>query len=148
MSWRHSDAIGGLAVVALGVMVLAGALTTPDVPFGVVGPAVLPSIFGGLILLSGLWLVVGSRGAPAATVEALDVRPLALSAVAIAAYFVAFVPLGFVVSSVAFFVTMARILGSRAIVRDVIAGSAFVVGLYALFQMVLTVDLPQGVLPL
>ena len=135
-------------VVALGVVVLAGALTTPDVPFGVVGPAVLPSIFGGLVLLSGLWLVVSSRGTREAAVEALDVRPLALSALAIAVYFAAFVPLGFVASSVAFFVAMARILGSRALVRDVIAGSGFVVGLYALFQMLLTVDLPQGVLPL
>jgi len=148
VSWRHSDAVGGLAVVALGVVVLAGALTTPDVAFGVVGPAVLPSIFGALVVLSGLWLVIASRGVPEVAVEALDVRPLALSAIAVGAYFAAFVPLGFVVSSVAFFVAMARVLGSRALVRDILAGSAFVVGLYALFQMLLTVDLPQGVLPL
>lgn len=134
-------------VVALGVVVLAGALTTPDVPFGVVGPAVLPSIFGGLILVSGAWLVLSSATAHGARLEALDVRPLALSALAIALYFGAFVPLGFVVSSVVFFVAMARILGSRATARDVLAGAGFVIGLYVLFQSLLTVDLPRGVLP-
>ena len=148
MSWRHSDAVGGLLVVALGVVVLAGALTTPDVQFGVVGPAVLPSIFGALVVLAGVWLVLGSRGAPAAAIEALDMRPLALSALAVGAYFAAFVPLGFIVSSLAFFVGMARILGSRALLRDVVAGGAFVIGLYALFELLLTVDLPRGVLPL
>lgn len=147
MSWRHSDAVGGLLAIALGVVVLAGALTTPDVAFGVVGPAVLPSIFGSLVILSGLWLVVASRWTSAPAAVTLDVRPLALSAVAIAAYFAAFVPLGFVLSSIAFFVGMARILGSRASARDLLAGTAFVVALYALFQMLLTVDLPQGVLP-
>lgn len=134
-------------VVALGVVVLAGALTTPDVPFGVVGPAVLPSIFGGLILVSGVWLVLTSGTAHGARLEALDVRPLALSALAIALYFAAFTPLGFVVSSVVFFVAMGRILGSRATARDVLAGAGFVIALYVLFQSLLTVDLPRGVLP-
>ena len=147
MSWRHSDAVGGLLAVALGVVVLAGALTTPDVAFGVVGPAVLPSIFGSLVVLSGLWLVAASRWAAAPVPVTLDPRPLALSAAAIAAYFATFVPLGFVLSSIAFFVGMARILGSRALVRDLVAGIAFVIALYALFQMLLTVDLPQGLLP-
>ena len=148
MTWRHSDAVGGLLAIALGVVVLAGALTTPDVAFGVVGPAVLPSIFGSLVVLSGLWLVVASRWTPEAAPMTLDARPLALSAIAIAAYFAAFVPLGFVLSSITFFVSMARILGSHALARDILAGTAFVIALYALFQMLLTVDLPSGVLPI
>ncbi|MGI8877044.1 MAG: tripartite tricarboxylate transporter TctB family protein [Candidatus Limnocylindria bacterium] len=148
MTLRHPDAIGGLAVVALGVVVLAGALTTPDVQFGVVGPAVLPSVFGILVVLSGLWLTAVSLRADPPVIEALDARPLTLAVIAVALYFAAFVPLGFIVSSVAFFFGLSWILGSRAVLRDAVASVGFVLALYVLFERLLTVDLPGGVLPL
>lgn len=148
MTQRHPDAIGGLAVAALGVVVLAGALTTPDVQFGVVGPAVLPSVFGALVILSGVWLTLTSLRAEPPVIEALDVRPLIQSVIAIGLYFAAFVPLGFIVSSTIFFFALAWILGSRSVLRDALASAGFVVALYLLFERLLTVDLPAGVLPL
>ena len=148
MTHRHPDAIGGLAVAALGVVVLAGALTTPDVQFGVVGPAVLPSAFGALVILSGVWLTLTSLRAEPPVIAALDVRPLLQSVIAVALYFAAFVPLGFIVSSTIFFFALAWILGSRSVLRDALASAGFVVALYLLFERLLTVDLPAGVLPL
>jgi len=40
-----------------------------------------------------------------------------------------------------------RILGSRALVRDVIATVVFVACVYLLFVKFLTIDLPHGLLP-
>lgn len=148
MTRRHPDAIGGLAVATLGVVVLAGALTTPDVQFGVVGPAVLPSVFGVLVIISGLWLTLTSLRAEPPVIDALDLRPLIQSVIAIALYFAAFVPLGFIVSSTIFFFALAWILGSRSVLRDALTSAGFVVALYLLFERLLTVDLPAGVLPL
>lgn len=148
MSLRHPDAIGGLVVVALGAVVIAGALTTPATQFGVVGPAVLPMIFGVVVIAAGVWLALVSLSAERPELEVLDLRPLLLAAVAVAAYLAAFVPLGFILSSVVFLVAMARVLGSRALVRDAVAGVGFVTALYLLFERFLTVDLPNGVLPL
>lgn len=148
MTQRHPDAIGGLAVAALGVVVLAGALTTPDVQFGVVGPAVLPAVFGALVIFAGVWLTLTSLRAEPPVLPALDPRPLIQSVIAIALYFAAFVPLGFILSSTAFFFALAWILGSRSVLRDALSSAGFVVALYVLFERLLTVDLPAGVLPL
>ena len=97
------------------------------------------------MLLSAVWLLrdaLATKTAPA--LGDVDVAPLALTALALLGYFLAFVPLGFILSSVAFLVVEARILGSRALVRDVIASVALVLALYVLFVYFLTVRLPQG----
>ena len=148
MGWRHPDAIGGLAVAALGVVVIAGALTTPATQFGVVGPAVLPTVFGVAVIASGVWLAGVSLRATPPALDPLDRRPLLLTTVAVAAYLAAFVPVGFLLSSAVFLVVAARILGSRAVLRDAVAAVLFVVLLYVLFERLLTVDLPGGILPL
>lgn len=140
--------IGAAAIAVLAVITLVGGLTTPDPGFGVVGPAVLPTIIGALMLLTAIWLAIDvARGTPLPVTEALDRRPFAYSVAATAALLFAFVPLGFVISASAFLIAQARILGSRNLVRDVIASLAFIVGLYVLFVQVLTIALPKGPLP-
>jgi putative tricarboxylic transport membrane protein len=146
---RHPDVAGAIGVALVGVMVVAGALLTPDPGFGVVGPAALPLVFGGLIFVSAAWLLrdaLTGRNRPE-TVP-VDAVPLALSALALAGYFAIFIPVGFVLSSIAFLVVEARILGSRALVRDLIASGLFVLALYLVFTRFLTVGLPRGPLPL
>jgi putative tricarboxylic transport membrane protein len=146
---RDPDVIGAAIVATVGVLVIAGALTTPDPGFGVVGPGVLPAAIGVLMLGSAGWLLRDALlGRARSAVEALDGRPLALSALALAAFFAAFVPLGFVLASTAFLVVEARILGSRALLRDLLVAAGFVVVLYLLFVRFLTINLPTGPLPL
>jgi len=145
---RNPDVIGAAAIAVIAVITLAGGLTTPDPGFGVVGPAVLPTIIGALMLVTAVWLFVDvARGAPAPQTEALDRRPFAYTVAATAAFLFAFVPLGFVISATAFLIAQARILGSRHLVRDVIASLGFIVGLYVLFVQFLTIALPKGPLP-
>lgn len=148
MTSRSPDVIGAALVAVLAVITLVGGLTTPDPGFGVVGPAVLPTIIGVLMLATALWLAVDvARGAQPPRTEPLDRRPFAFSVAATAAFLFAFVPLGFVISAAAFLIAQARILGSRHLVRDIIASLAFIVGLYVLFVRFLTIALPKGLLP-
>ena len=56
MSLRHPDAIGVIAIVVLGALVIYGGATTPDPGFGVVSPAAFPVVLGVLMLASAAWL--------------------------------------------------------------------------------------------
>lgn len=145
---RDPDVIGALAIFVIGIVSIAAALTTPDPGFGVVGPAVLPTALGVLVVVSAIWLARDAlaRREPM-VLDPLDRRPLTASLVATAVYLAAFVPLGFILSSAAYLMAEARILGSTRPVRDAIAAVAVVVGLYLVFVRFLTVELPRGPLP-
>ena len=148
MNPRNPDVIGAAAIAVLAVITLVGGLTTPDPGFGVVGPAVLPTIIGVLMFVTAVWLAVDvARGSPPPQTEALDRRPFAYTVAATGAFLFAFVPLGFVISASAFLIAQARILGSQHLVRDVVASLAFIVALYVLFVQFLTIALPKGPLP-
>jgi hypothetical protein len=146
---RYPDVLGAIAMGLFGVVVVAGALLTPDPGFGVVGPAALPLTFGALIFLTAAWLLRDALAGvnPPAAVP-LDGRPLLLSGLALVVYILLFLPAGFLIASIAFLIAEARVLGSRALRRDVIASVLFVVALYVVFTQFLSVGLPRGPLPL
>ena len=145
---RDPDVVGALVIFVIGIVSIAAALTTPDPGFGVVGPAVLPTALGILVLVSAVWLAwEGLTRAAAPALAELDRRPLVASLIATGAYLAAFLPVGFVLSSVVYLAAEARILGSARPVRDLIASVAVVVGLYLLFVRFLGIDLPRGPLP-
>jgi putative tricarboxylic transport membrane protein len=143
------DVIGALAILVIGIVAIAAALTTPDPGFGVVGPAVLPAALGVLVLVCAAWLAWEAlTRREVVTVDPLDRRPFAATLVATAVYLTAFVPLGFIVSSAAYLVAEARLLGSTRTLRDAIASVALVLALYVLFVRFLGVELPRGPLPI
>ena len=69
-------------------------------------------------------------------------------AVALVAYVLVLEPLGYVVATALFFPLASRALGSRALVRDGVAGIVFAVAVDALFTRVLAVPLPIGIVGL
>jgi putative tricarboxylic transport membrane protein len=144
---RHPDAIGALAIVIVGVLVIYGGATTPDPGFGVVGPAVFPVAIGVLMLASAAWLARDALGSAIPLLAPVDRGPFLGTIATTGAYLVAFPILGFVLSSTLFLIVQARILGSRALWRDVIATVLFVAAIYVLFVRFLTIDLPHGPLP-
>ena len=148
MNPRHPDAIGALAIATVAILVIAGGLTTPDPGFGVVGPAAFPIVIGVLMLISAVWLARDALGAALPTLDPIDRGPFIATAITTGAFLVAFVPIGFILSSATFLVVQSRILGSRALIRDVIVAVLFVAALYVLFVRLLTIDLPHGPLPL
>jgi len=144
---RHPDAIGVIAIVVVGALVIYGGVTTPDPGFGVVSPAAFPIVLGVAMLASAAWLARDLIGATAPSLDPIDRRPFFATVVATGAYLLAFVPAGFVLSSLVFFPVQSRILGSRLLVRDVIATVVFVAVVYLVFVKFLTIDLPHGPLP-
>jgi hypothetical protein len=95
-----------------------------------------------------VWLLFDTlRQRQAPSMESFERGPFAATAIATAVFLAAFVPVGFVISATAFLVVEARILGSRATLRDAIASFVFVLAVYWLFVGFLTVDLPNGPLP-
>lgn len=147
MNLRHPDAVGAIAVGVLAIIVLYGGVTTPDPGFGVVAPAAFPTVLGVLMLGSAVWIGLDSRGKAPPVLEPVDRRPLLLTVIATGLFLAAFVPLGFVISATLFLIAEAWILGSRHLVRDVIASVIFIAALYVLFVKYLTIDLPRGPLP-
>ena len=147
MTLRHPDAIGAIAIAVLAIVVLYGGLTTPDPGFGVVSPGTFPTLLGVLMLGTGLWVGLDARGKAIPTLEPVDHRPFWLTVLATGLFLAAFVPLGFLISATLFLIAEAWILGSRQLVRDVIASVLFISALYVLFVKFLTIDLPRGPLP-
>lgn len=73
-----------------------------------------------------------------------DWRTLGLMAVALAGLILLWRPLGFILTATLFLVAGARVLGSRSLIRDVVAGVLVSVGTYALFTRLLGLELPAG----
>lgn len=67
---------------------------------------------------------------------------------ALAAYALLLVPAGYWQATTLFFVAVARVLGSRRLVRDVLAGLVLALATYFLFDRLLGITLPPGLIRL
>ncbi len=64
------------------------------------------------------------------------------------AYALVMEPVGYPLSTLLFFVPVARLLGSRSLVRDVVIGLVLGFGLFTAFTQFLGVSLPAGLTPI
>lgn len=144
-----------LLAIAIAVLVATTAIRSQE-GYAATGPRFVPLVVGVLLLvLSLLFLArtfvrpdvdLAERAAREAAVTEWA-RPLSVVA-ALLAYAFLMEPLGYVVATTLFFVAVARILGSRAAVRDLLAGAAIALVLYVAFTQFLGVDLPAGLTPI
>jgi putative tricarboxylic transport membrane protein len=147
----------GLILLAIAIAVLAGTTAIRSQEgYAATGPRFAPLLVGVLLLvLSVLFLArtvvrpdvdLAERAArEAATTD--WARP-ALVVAALLAYAFLMEPLGYVVATALFFLVTARILGSRAPLRDALAGLAIALVMYVAFTQFLGVDLPAGLTPI
>jgi putative tricarboxylic transport membrane protein len=146
----------GAVLLGIGVVALVATFSIRGGrdPWALTGPRLFPLIASiALIVLSGAFLV-RTWVAPDAELSAFAAREAAdtewrvpvLVGIALLAYAELMEPVGYLLSSAAFFPVVARILGSRALVRDVVAGAALSLGVYVLFTQALAVPLPIGIL--
>ena len=147
----------GLVLLAASVAILLAVFAIPGRGgYSSSGPRFVPLIVAiGLILLTAAFLArtwvrpdmeLAERSAEedAATHWATP----ALLLVAMVAYALLMEPIGYILSTAAFFVPVARLLGSRSLVRDVVIGLVAGVGLYTAFTQYLGVSLPAGLTPI
>ncbi len=142
---------------ALGVLVVVSALLLPEsrIARGPVGPAAVPVVVGGLLVVTSVFLAVdvwrGGRGEPEGGEDVeltgrSDWRTVAMLAAAFIANAILIEPLGWVFSGAILFWGSAFALGSRHYVRDAVIAVALSIGSFYLFALGLGIALPVGVL--
>ena len=149
--------LAGLILLAASVAILFAVFAIPGRGgYSTSGPRFVPLIVAaGLIALSAAFLArtfvrpdmeLAERSAEedAATHWATPAQLL----VAMIAYALLLEPLGYILATALFFVPVARVLGSRSLVRDVIIGLVLGVGLFTAFTQFLGVSLPAGLTPI
>jgi putative tricarboxylic transport membrane protein len=162
---RTKDARAAVVATVLGLLYLASAFTIEPDPSttSVVGPQVAPIVIGVAIVGCALALLVqalrrpqpaeaqpeaGQEGeadqdaAPASGPAGLNQRQVVVSFAIFAAYIVAFIPLGYLLSTFLFLVAMTTYVDRKKLLRNCIFAAVFSPAVYALFTYALQVQLP------
>jgi putative tricarboxylic transport membrane protein len=154
----------GLVAAVVGIVLLRGALDISADPSrsSVIGPAVFPIAISVAMLACALGLVVRGLAAPAGEHRERDpddedgpeiqgddlpqtsVRKLLVSAGLFTAYVVAFIPAGFLVSTIAFLTVLPTYIERGKVVRNAVFAVVFSVLVMLLFDRLLGVQLPSG----
>ncbi|QYN38986.1 tripartite tricarboxylate transporter TctB family protein [Pseudonocardia sp. DSM 110487] len=153
--WAHR--IAALAFLAVAVGVLTGAFTIDQgTTYQAVGPRVFPLLVGaGMCLVSAIGVVQAFRGTDTDQIDQLreEIRAthwpsVVLLVAALIGYVLLLTPLGYWQTTTVFFVAVARVLGSRKLVRDAIIGLVLALAVYMLFDRLLGIGLPPGIVRL
>lgn len=146
-----------LFLAALGILVIVQALLLPEslIARGPVGPATIPLVVGGLLVVVAGFLAAdvwrGGRGEPEGGEDVeltggSDWLTIAMLAAAFVANALLIEPLGWPISGAILFWGSAFALGSRHYVRDAVIAIVMSVGSWYLFVLGLNISLPVGVL--
>ena len=153
----RSEYGGALFRGALGLLVIVQALLLPEsrIARGPVGPATIPIVVGGLLVVVSAFLALdvfrGGRGEPEGGEDveltgSSDWRTVLMLAAAFVANALLIEPLGWPFSGAILFWGSAFALGSRHYVRDAVIALILSFGSWYLFAFGLDVILPVGIL--
>ena len=152
---RFNDAIVGLFLSVLAIMVLFHVETFPSLPLHDVGPATLPRVLAWVLLICSVYLIFDgirkrttlagvSLGSWARNSQAW--RRLALVPVAVLTYTFAAVPVGFIPTTMlVLFVLVIDFSNGRWLAAAIIS-VVFTIVIYLVFVHILLVPLPPGIL--
>jgi putative tricarboxylic transport membrane protein len=155
-SWA-GPRLAGLFLLAASVAILLAVFEIPGRGgYSSSGPRFVPLVVAcGLIALSVAFLArtvvrpdVALAERSAEEDAATHWATPALVMAALLAYAFLVEPVGYPLATFAVFVAVARILGSRSLVRDAVIGLVLGFGLFALFTQFLGVSLPAGLTPI
>jgi putative tricarboxylic transport membrane protein len=146
----------GAVLLGIGVVALVATFAIPGGrdPWALTGPRLFPLLASIALIVLSLAFLVRTFVAPDRELAAFAAREAAdtewrvpvLVGISLLAYAELLEPVGYLLTSAAFFPIVARILGSRAVVRDVVAGALLSIVVYTLFTQMLAVPLPIGIL--
>ena len=155
-SWA-GPRLAGAFLLAASVAILIAVTTIPGRGgYSTSGPRFVPLIVAiGLVVLSALFLLrtfwrpdVELAQRSAEEDEATHWATPGLVLLALLVYAFLLEPVGYPLATALVFVAVARVLGSRALVRDVLAGLVLGFGLFTAFTQYLGVSLPAGLTPI
>jgi putative tricarboxylic transport membrane protein len=138
--------------LAVALVVLAQAFMIPDGGgYQAVGPRAFPLLVGigmGVVAVIGVVQAFREPVTREGEDEGVHWRPVLLLIGALALYAVLLAPVGYWQATTLFFVAVARVLGSRKPVRDLVVGLLLALATYLLFDRVLGITLPPGLIRL
>jgi putative tricarboxylic transport membrane protein len=137
--------LGAVCVIVAAAMAWSAQNYTVAFSYEPVGPRAFPRLLAVLMAIAGAWLMIRpSRHAPPFG----DVRtlgPVALSAAAVFLYAALFQTLGFTIATAVMAIPIGMAFGGSWL-QSVAGGVGLGVGLYLLFDKLLDVVLPTGIL--
>jgi putative tricarboxylic transport membrane protein len=136
--------LGAVSVVAAAGMAWAAQGYAAEISYEPVGPRAFPLLLAGLLAIAGAWLVIK----PAADGEPFglaQIKVVAPGAAAMVVYAVLFEKLGFPVATALMAVPVGMLFGGSW-KQSLAGGIGLGVGFYLLFDKLLDVVLPSGVL--
>ena len=153
---------GGLLAIGAAYLAAAFLISEPEGGYAAVGPRVFPIGIGLALVAVALRMAFRTAGIgnvpPSATATppdpptadasppAADWRTAAPSALLFLAYIALLEPVGYLPATTAFIALEARLLGSRRWGRDLLASLVVTVSVYVLFNLLLGLRLPAGLL--
>ena len=141
----------GLLAVGAGYLAAAFLISEPEGGYAAVGPQAFPIGIGIALVAVALRMTFRTNGAgrtsaPDSSPAAADWRTAAPSALLFLAYIALLEPVGYLPATTAFIALEARLLGSRRWGRDLLASLVVTVSVYVLFNLLLGLRLPAGLL--
>jgi putative tricarboxylic transport membrane protein len=112
----------------------------------VVGPASYPILLGACLFVLGAVLFLKPGRAPASAGSRTAGPGAVRFGAALAAYVALLEPVGFLIATFVFLATTMIALGERSALRAGVVAAAATISLWALFERLLAVLLPKGVL--
>lgn len=146
---RLPEFVLGVCAAILGLYVSYDATTYSDgSAYDNLGPSLMPIIIAMGLVASGLAISKSTLGAEAedTSLEPMDWKPVVLIGLAIAISIVCLTTFGWVPVIAVVFALGSRAFGSQRYVLDLLAGLAFSVTTFAIFNYGLGLSLPVGTL--
>ncbi len=142
------DAATGLGLAALGVSFVVLSLPIPRGEVRSPGPGFMPLVMGAALTVLGAASAARAWRARSASAVPIGNRKVLLCVVALTASALLLQPLGFLPTMALFLAVLFRALGPAPWWKAVTVAVVAAIGLWFLFDRVLGVLLPPGVLPL
>lgn len=149
---KTADIVAGLVGILLGMYILWEGSAMPTDVVMKIGPSFFPGILAAFLIVCSLALVVTAlRGRSKGTVAPLrlsdpGVQRGLITLAASLMYCILLKPLGFIPTSLAYMVFMMVALGRRKPLSLVVAPMVVTLSVWVVFEKVLHLDLPPGVL--
>jgi putative tricarboxylic transport membrane protein len=136
--------LGGICVVAAVAMAAAASQYVSEIAYEPVGPRAFPMLLAAMIGIAGAWIALRPSAHSAAVAEG-RLRALVYCVFAVLVYALLFQWLGFVLATTLMAVPVGMAFGG-SLRQSLVGGIGLGLGLYVLFDKVLDVVLPTGLL--
>ena len=149
---KQADVVGGGVGVLIGSYAIWEAQRMPVDVIMKIGPGFFPTILAALLIVFSLALIANAlRGRSIGKAEPFrwsdpGVRRGAVMLVAAALFCLALKPLGFIPISILFLLVMMLVFGNRKPLALLLAPLSVTAGIWVIFEKLLHLNLPQGVL--